>query len=166
MRRICLTIAALAVSLALPAAAEGDPRARLERLMGENCATGEPADRLRLALADLGAEAGPILLGYLAGGAPAEVEVRAREDAAADFDRLTDWIARNPDKVASKLAAGRLERSAYVEEAIDRIDLTWRENALRGLALVDAPGERDAIRTAVEADPRLSILGREALRAN
>lgn len=163
MRTFVLFLLFVAVPI-LAAAQQPTARDRLIALMSESCAVGEPADRFRTVLSEMGPESGGMLVGILIDGAPASAKTDARAAAATRYAELQDWLKDNADTRAGQLiAAGNLTEESYIGQAVDSAELTYRENALRGLAFVDAPGADAAIRQAVQADSRLSPLGTQTL---
>ena len=158
-------LAILIVAVPPPAVAQtADARQTLIPLMSMDCGVGETAERFRTVLAESGSGAGPVLLELLADGAPTTIREQARTDAAERYARLAEWAQQNPDRPHARAFAD-VTREAYISEKLDHLDLTYRSNALQGLAITRPPNVASAIRQAYERDPRLRELGAQALRA-
>ncbi len=145
-----------------------DQRALLYELLSWQCGAADEIDRFRQAIGRLGPAAEPLLRQVLAGGVPAERRQAAAERAAARFREQRAWLAGHPDEpLAAQAAESRLaqDETAYVEDALRRLDALYRNNAVRGLGEVGGPGAAAAIEAAARQNPDLALLGQAAIAA-
>ncbi len=161
-----VTFAGLLAFAPLPTSAQNtDTRQALIGIMSMDCGVGQATNRFRTVLAASGQAATPVLLELLAGGAPADLRDKIRIEAVARHAKLTDWARRNPDKAHARSFLELTTQERYVADRLDRLDLTYRSNALRGLEIAGPADASDAIRQALDRDPRLTRLGTRALLA-
>lgn len=172
--RLHQTLASLAISFALlfPAHAQEDAaqlspavRAQVYELLSYQCGVAEVEDQFRSAVAELGPVTEPLFLSVLAEGAPAEIRKSAEERAASRYDRRQAWLAKNGQELFGEDAGRIAERSRadYVADLLRRVDVLYRENAVRGLGIVGSVEAATAIEAAAAGNPDLAILADRAV---
>lgn len=143
----------------------GELRAQVYELLTWQCGVRDVEDRFRATIAGIGRDAQPMLVSVLTDGLPADVRQDAERRAGQRFERRQSWLEENGEELfgrdAERISA--VDRAEYVADALRRLEVLFRENAIRGLGEI---GDRDAagaIRQAAKQNPDLAALAQAAL---
>lgn len=140
-------------------------RARVLELLSYQCGVAEVEDRFRVAVTKLGPVIEPVFLSVLAEGAPAEVSKSVADRAASRHGRRRAWLTEKGKQLFGEDTPRLAERSRanHVADVLRRLDILYRENAVRGLGIVGGSRAAAAVETAVARNPELGILADRAL---
>lgn len=143
-------------------------RERLTDLLARNCGVGEDARAFLKLIEEAGPALEPFFLQVLAEGAPEGARDLARNAAAQRFAERQ----RKLEKIGSEFldpamvdALRAVDQEEYIGQTLSTLDLTYRENALRGLEVVGSRSVIPAIRDATRAEPSLRLLSDQAIKA-
>jgi len=163
---LMLTIALPLIVQAQDRATELSPavRAQVFELLSYQCGAAEEVDRFRAAFARLGPAVEPLLLSVLADGAPEAVRDSAADHAASRYSQRRAWLAENKLLGEDARRAAELSRVGYVDDVLRRLDMLYRENAVRGLGIIGGTEAVAAVAAAAGRVPDLAILADQAIQ--
>jgi hypothetical protein len=163
---LILTIALPLIVQAQDRATELSPavRAQVFELLSYQCGVAEEAARFRAAIARLGPAVEPLLLSVLAEGAPESVRDSAAYHAATRYSQQRAWLAENELRGEDSSRVVELSRDGYVDDVLRRLNVLYRENAVRGLGVVGGTGALEDVAAAAKRVPDLAILADQAIQ--
>jgi hypothetical protein len=148
--------------------AELDPavRGQVFELLSFQCGVAEVEARFRDAMSRLGPTVEPLLLAVLRDGAPEAVRAAAADDAALRYRQQRAWLAEHGKQLLGEDASRptELNRVGYIDDVLRRLDVLYRENAVRGLGVVGGAQAATAVAAASSRDPDLAILAEQAVQ--
>jgi hypothetical protein len=94
------------------------------------------------------------------------VRAAAADDATLRYRQQRAWLAENGKQLLGEDAsrATELSRVGYIDDVLRRLDVLYRENAVRGLGIVGGTEAAAAVAAASRRDPDLAILAEQAVQ--
>jgi hypothetical protein len=140
MKRILiasLLAAASSLAVAAPAPEALAERARVVAFLTYDCGTAEQAEAFRTAVLGAGPAGQPVYLLALTEGAPADIRAAEERRLTQAHEKLQAALQENGTALpAGNSGASLPPRETFVADGLRRLDVRFRENAIRGLGIV------------------------------
>jgi hypothetical protein len=84
--------------------------------------------------------------------------------AATRYSQQRAWLAENELRGEDSSRVAELSRDGYVDDVLRRLNVLYRENAVRGLGVVGGAGALKDVAAAAKSVPDLAILADQAIQ--
>lgn len=136
------------------------------QLLALDCGVSGELKQFEVALQALKVDASPLFVQILRDGAPMRVRQATLARVTKRYNERQQWLKKNGRALFGEETVGRLlekTQEDYAADVVRRINIRYRENALRGLARIGKPNTIPFIADAAKGDTALEILSGQAI---
>ena len=138
------------------------------QLLALDCGVSGDLKQFEVALDELQVDVSPLFVQILRDGAPNSVRQTTLAKAKQRYNERQKWLKKNGQTLLGEETVDRLLQKTeedYSADVVRRINMCYRENALRGLAQIGKTDTIPAIAEMAKRDTTLDVLSKQAIAA-